>query len=355
MTHIELTLLLDDLIKQGKSFACFRIPGQEKICLIKQEYGEPCILNDMQSLNDQSGFIIAPFFIQEETPLVFITGKKQTILLEHYKENDDTVTVENPYPIDEVYKQRFEVFINALKNNELDKLVLSRKFECKRPDNFSPGTTFQKACRWYIRSYIYLFYTPQTGTWLGSTPEIILSGEGKNWHTVALAGTQRIKNGKLPESWDDKNKREQALVAQYIKSQLATLGITPHEEGPYTVRAAELVHLKSDFTFNLPNNSYLGDLLKLLHPTPAVCGLPKEKAYQFIRENEGYNRRYYSGFIGMLDLENGTDLYVNLRCMEIMDNKLCLYAGGGLLSSSTLEEEWQETEDKLFTIRRTIN
>ncbi|NDV58457.1 isochorismate synthase [Bacteroides sp. 519] len=353
MTQSEFTIFLDDLVGQGKSFAVYRIPGDNCLNLIQQEE-EPYTLSDFGSLNRKSGFVIAPFVITEKTPLVLLTGKEQRIEVAD-KEYSSATVVNNTHIIEELYRERFNVFITSLNNGELDKLVLSRKAECERAQNFSPGSTFLKACQWYIRSYVYLCHTPQTGTWLGCTPEIILSGEGQSWHTVALAGTQPLQNGNLPEVWDEKNKKEQALVAGYIKAQLNTLGITVTEKGPYTVRAAELAHLKSDFAFSLPNNDYLGDLLTLLHPTPAVCGLPKEKAYRFILENEGYSRRYYSGFIGMLDWEKGSNLYVNLRCMEILKDKLCLYAGGGLLPSSTLEEEWQETEDKLFTIKKVMS
>ncbi len=99
----------------------------------------------------------------------------------------------------------------------------------------------------------------------------------------------------------------------------------------------------------------MGDLLKRLHPTPAVCGLPKEKAYRFIQENEGYDRQYYSGFIGWLEPEGKSDLYVNLRCMNILSDRLVLYAGSGLLLSSEPESEWQETEAKMQTMRRLLN
>ena len=220
--------------------------------------------------------------------------------------------------------------------------------------SFSPGKAFFAAVERYIRSYVYLCHTPETGTWMGGTPEILLSGEKGDWQTVALAGTQSLRDGKLPKSWDHKNWREQQLVASYIRRQLSTLGITPEEKGPYSARAGEVSHLKSDFFFSLPDSEKLGDVLQLLHPTPAVCGLPKEEAYHFIIEHEGYDRSYYSGFIGWLDPKGKTDLYVNLRCMNILPQTFTLYAGGGLLAASQLEDEWQETEDKLDTMRRIV-
>ena len=133
-----------------------------------------------------------------------------------------------------------------------------------------------------------------------------------------------------------------------------SLGIEPAEFGPYPAFAGALSHLKTDFHFSLPDSNKLGNLLNLLHPTPAVCGLPKEEAYRFIQDNEKYDRRYYSGFIGTLNPSGKTDLYVNLRCMNISSEQLTLYAGGGLLASSELNDEWLETEKKLQTMRRII-
>ena len=89
---------------------------------------------------------------------------------------------------------------------------------------------------------------------------------------IALAGTQHLVDGRLPKPWDEKNMREQQLVATYIRERLERLGIHPEEQGPYSAFAVELAHLRSDFRFELSDTRHLGDLLDLLHPTPAVCG-----------------------------------------------------------------------------------
>ncbi|MFA7044036.1 MAG: chorismate-binding protein, partial [Bacteroidales bacterium] len=121
-------------------------------------------------------------------------------------------------------------------------------------------------------------------------------------------------------------------------------------KGPFAYRAGMLIHLKTAFCFQMIDNGKIGDLLDMLHPTPAVCGYPKEEAYRLITEEEGYDRLYYSGFIGELALSGKTNLFVNLRCMQTGTKFLTLFAGGGLLSSSELESEWEETEAKLQTM-----
>lgn len=350
---------IDTLIRQGRSFAIYRIPGEEESRFVMQDSGSARLLYNIEELNEQQGFVIAPFRVSRNCPIVLIRRDYST--LPEYNPTDcirmdlELHSKENKIPSErktkDNYTHCFDAFIKPLQEKMLDKLVLSRSLTLDREASFSPAKAFYKACKQYIRSYVYLCHTPETGTWLGGTPEIILSGEKGEWHTVALAGTQPLQNGELPDYWDEKNKREQQLVSNYIHDRLSSLGIDSTMKGPYTARAGALCHLKSDFRFKLDSHCKLGSLLNLLHPTPAVCGLPKEEAYQFILEHEGYDRRYYSGFIGWLNPEGRTDLYVNLRCMNIQPDTLSLYAGGGLLASSCPEDEWQETEDKLQTMQ----
>lgn len=350
---------IDTLIRQGRSFAIYRIPGEEAPRFVMQTSGSVRLLNNIEELNEQQGFVIAPFRASRECPIVLIRpdsirmpeqDKKEYIRMDLDFHPNGTESISERKTKDD-YIHCFDSFIKPLQENTLDKLVLSRSLTLDREAGFSPAKAFYKACGQYLRSYVYLCHTPETGTWLGGTPEILLSGEKGEWLTVALAGTQPLQNGELPSHWNDKNKREQLLVSNYIYDRLSSLGIESTMEGPYSAHAGALCHLKTDFRFRLEDSNRLGDLLKLLHPTPAVCGLPKEEAYQFILEHEGYNRHYYSGFIGWLNPAGRTDLYVNLRCMNIHHDTLSLYAGGGLLASSCPEDEWQETEDKLQTMR----
>ena len=217
---------------------------------------------------------------------------------------------------------------------------------------------FYKACEMYPRLFIALVETPQTGCWLTATPEILLDGKAQDWRTIALAGTMKLEGDQLNGegetlTWSTKNIQEQRIVATYITECLEQFTGDFREEGPRTVRAANLVHLRSDFTFKLAANEHIGDVLQALHPTPAVCGLPKREAFNFIVKNEHTPRRYYSGFMGPLQMDD-THLYVSLRCMNIEGDKCHLYAGGGLLKDSTEEQEWQETEAKMETMKRLI-
>lgn len=99
----------------------------------------------------------------------------------------------------------------------------------------------------------------------------------------------------------------------------------------------------------IKDKSDLYNLLKDLHPTPAVGGMPKDLAKNFILDNEGYDRSFYAGFAGY-ENENESEFFVNLRCAKIYSNKINLYVGGGIMPDSIPENEWKETELKSRTI-----
>ncbi|MFB1039347.1 MAG: chorismate-binding protein, partial [Polaribacter sp.] len=104
----------------------------------------------------------------------------------------------------------------------------------------------------------------------------------------------------------------------------------------------------------------LEELIRALHPTPAVCGLPRELARTFLFENENYDRSFYTGFLGELNLQDSKDtakssaLFVNLRCMRIQNNKAAIFVGGGITKDSDAANEWEETVFKAKTMKRML-
>ena len=357
MRDLHAHQILDALIDQDACFAIFRLPGETLPRFVMQTSGTPALTSDMDKLNGQTGFVIAPFRISDETPVIIIRpdcrdlAEVETSLVKKQSGKRKNVKHKN---IDKgEYLQLFQRFHQPLTNGTITKLVLSRSKDIVRKKGFSPGHAFFLAAEKYDHACVFLFHTPQSGTWLGSTPEILLSGGNTSWQTMALAGTRYPHSGAV--SWDDKNLREQHLVTSYLLHQLSSFQITPEINGPYTSKAGNLAHLRTDFNFSLPDESKIGTLLKALHPTPAVSGLPKEEAFQFILDHEGYDRRYYTGFLGMLEPMAETNIYVNLRCMEIGKSSLTLFAGSGLISSSNCRDEWKETEKKLETMASIVN
>ena len=336
------------------AYALYRLPHADQYTQIE---GETCECLSCTQLNGQSGFVVAPFEVKEEQPIVLIRPDKVTSHPSPLTSHPSHLT-SHLSPLTSSYSIDFANYHSQLLQGTFRKIVLARQADETTLQPIDPVELFHCACQLYPRMFIALVYTPQSGTWLTATPEILLEGSGCDWRTIALAGTMRLEDGQLDgegenTTWSTKNIEEQRVVATYIAQCLEQFANDFREEGPRTVRAANLVHLRSDFTFTLPSDDRIGDLLQQLHPTPAVCGLPKREAFQFIIRNEYSPRRYYSGFMGPLQTPS-THLYVSLRCMNIEGNIYHLYAGGGLLRDSTLEQEWQETEAKLETMRRCL-
>lgn len=343
-------------------YAIYRLPHGDHATLIRQTDGEPAEFLSCAELNGRRGFVIAPFEATAQQPILLIRADEveqvpvNTLATEGLQEKDahtGDCASKRYYSID------FANFHSQLVMGAFRKIVLARCAEEESSDAVPPLQLFHRACALYPRMFIALVSTAKSGCWLTATPEILLEGKAGVWRTIALAGTMKLEGDQLNGEgetlrWSTKNIQEQRIVTTYITECLERFTGDFHEEGPRTVRAANLVHLRSDFTFSLPDNQHLGDLLHALHPTPAVCGLPKREALEFITHNEHTPRRYYSGFMGMLDPAAETHLYVSLRCMNIEGCRYHLYAGGGLLKDSQEEQEWQETEAKLETMRRCI-
>lgn len=349
------------------SFALYRLPLQQQAVIIEQTEGEPLELMACRELDNCQGFVVAPFVADAAHPILLIHPDHKTVCnIEQIKNNlgDATKKVleapctqasaEGHQPSEYHYQHDFSLFHSHLKRGDFQKIVLSRCDELPRDNSTNPLQLFCNACQRYPRLFIALVYTPKSGLWLTATPEVLLEGEGHQWRTIALAGTMRA-NGQEEALWSRKNRDEQQIVATYIRNNLKDSQATDiSEEGPRTVSAANLLHLRTDFFFKMGDDSKMGDLLQTLHPTPAVCGLPKQETLQFIVANEHTPRLYYSGFMGPLSVEYGTHIFVSLRCMQITASHYRLYAGGGLLPESNERQEWLETEAKLDTMRQCL-
>jgi isochorismate synthase len=341
-------------------FALFRLPEQTDCELMAQTEGEPQTVESVADLSGLEGFVMAPFSPDDRHPIVLLRPDIRRRLEAPAPQPTATgsATVLETDADRQHYHLDFANFHAQILAGSYHKLVLSR---CQRFTSEAPLPALQlfaTACQLYPHQFIALVSSPLTGTWLMATPEVLLSGDGSTWSTMALAGTQPLGlRADTPEAlshveWSVKNHLEQQYVTTYITEILEHYADDIARRGPYTSMAARLLHLRTDFTFSLPHPERLGDLLNDLFPTPAVCGVPKEAARKFILENESVDRRYYSGFCGPLDPTGATHLFVSLRCMQIADREATLYAGGGLLPESEEDSEWAETEAKLQTMKR---
>jgi isochorismate synthase len=211
-------------------------------------------------------------------------------------------------------------------------------------------------CKKYPSAFVYLLNTAESGCWAGASPEMLLCADNQTARTVAIAGTQITTEKALNEyRWTTKEIEEQAIVSDFVKQTLKNAKVEKFEKtAEFNCQAGNLIHLKTAFSFSAKQLKHRGKFLSILHPTPAVCGYGKRAAQDFIAANEKHLRKYYSGFLGILNFDNRTDLFVNLRCAQIIENQIVLYAGAGITAQSVPENEWLETENKLQTLLQII-
>ena len=249
--------------------------------------------------------------------------------------------------------------IEAIKNNEFEKVVLSRKEVVNIQEN-DIEILFNRLCFNYKSAFKYLFYHPKVGFWVGATPEQLVKVDDLVVKTVSLAGTQVFDEEK-PAVWHQKEQKEQQIVTDYLTEILEKISDNVNVSEPYSQKAGNLVHLKSDLQAKIKASFKIDFLTHLLHPTPAVCGFPKAKAMQFILENENYDREFYTGFVGewQKDLltfkEQNSDLFVNLRCMKLENSKAEIFVGCGITKDSEPEKEFLETVNKTITMKLMVN
>jgi len=343
------------LWEKGFPFAAWRFPGQDGFKLIVQ-LSHQLKTFDIKALEKISGFVIAPFestgtrqIYVLEPDLVFDEWPDlQTIKeLPDFRSPGQTVP-ENVFWNRQTYMKKAEQLIKDLKTGKLKKVVLSRVIEKKLRKDFDPGASFELLNERYAHSFNYVFNIPELGSWLGASPEMLLKKEGDFIETMSLAGTKPARD----IHWRPKEMEEQAIVTEFIRQQLKELQITDYKtEGPETLLAGNVGHLATKFRMSAGVlKGRLGELTARLHPTPAVCGMPKDKAYQYILHTEDHRRKFYTGFLGPWNLEGPSALFVNLRCAEFSSEVVHLYVGGGLTSSSVAEAEWEETEHKSKTL-----
>jgi isochorismate synthase len=305
----------------------------------------------------ENGFAFVSFDGEKK---YFIPADQSDVFVEKYEINEFYVLNNSDVVINESEKNDFIILvekgIQAIKKNLFDKVVLSRKEDVQFLD-LDIEMLISKLKSFYPNAFNYCFFHPKIGLWFGATPEQLLQVNNATIKTVALAGTQLYSESII---WEAKEKIEQEIVADFIVSGLRNFCHELSISEPFTFKAGTIAHIKTDVKAELNTKSDFGNLMMALHPTPAVCGLPKEITKQFILNNENYDRKFYTGFLGELNIDfttfrkENSDLFVNLRCMEIENKIATIYVGCGITKDSIPEKEYIETVNKSMTIRKVL-
>jgi len=243
--------------------------------------------------------------------------------------------------------------VKAMEEGQFHKVVLSKVRLEKLNEDFEASTFFLRLCEKYPHAFVYLIQLPQVGCWIGATPEPLLVIEDQYVKTVSLAGTQVATDADINSYvWSEKEIEEQDIVTNFVEQTLRSLQIEDYSKfGPTNYKAANLIHLKTSFEFAQADlGNRLSNFINALHPTPSVGGLPKNAARDFILKNEKHNRAYYTGYLGPINIKGKSNVFVNLRCLQLFKKQFVLYSGAGITSASNAEKEWEETDNKMMTM-----
>ncbi|MEJ2104253.1 MAG: chorismate-binding protein, partial [Ignavibacteriaceae bacterium] len=190
------------------------------------------------------------------------------------------------------------------------------------------------------------------------SPEMFLRVTGKNAEVESVAGSApRSKKFETDDHYEkflkssEKNRQEHIFVSKFISDILIQYSDKLKIIDEKQIRKLDNIqHLITRISAELNNKTNTLELIDSLFPTPAVCGVPKEKAMSLIRNLEKHDRGLYSGLIGLMDFNGGCELAVSIRSALVKDNIVNAFAGAGLIKSSNSEEEFLETELKLNAI-----
>lgn len=190
--------------------------------------------------------------------------------------------------------------------------------------------------------FCFLFHHPSTGYWMGASPELLVTFDGKEGFTRALAGTRRISSD---ETWSEKNIEEHNMVVEDIKENIKQLGAgwDSHSAPTGTLQYGDIEHLCTSISvkYNGPDKPGISALISALHPTAAIGGFPRKAALADIADLETRPRKFYAGVIS-----TATTAYVILRCVHFDRKRWCVYTGSGITGLSDPDDEWLETQAK---------
>lgn len=317
----------------------FRLPGDKSFQAYK---------GNVENGLTPDSFIISPFDINLSPQISISSDEKLSLDTFPFSLLEESPIQLYPATFKKKHHRNVDFIISQL--NEREKCVSCRYI----PDDsrrINLKESFLNLHYAFPQCMVFCFYTPQSGTWIGASPELLLKKKENTLTTMALAGTRPSKDS--PEEWDKKNIEEQEIVTDYIKSVLSSHGIPVKIENPLsTHKAGAVEHLRTDISGDSSELTCfeIKNLLDDLAPTPALCGFPKMKAFQLIKETEKFPREYYGGFFGPYYSDGNFNFYVLLRSLKAGKEGWAIYAGGGITSDSLPEEEYRETERKAENI-----
>lgn len=289
---------------------------------------------------------------------LYETLQKEEQTLLHSEFNDVSVhhrIMEKKEIEPERWKDTVSLAVEEIKQQKAKKIVLAREMRIRLNEKAHIPILLRKLLETQPNSYIFAFEHGDH-CFLGATPERLVQVEGENLLSTCLAGTARRgqtveEDERIAQELlnDQKNRKEHDYVVKMIKESIEPYCENVHiPKEPVVYPLRNLQHLYTPVTAKLKRQFSVFDIIEQLHPTPALGGVPKEKALQFMRDHELLDRGWYGAPIGWLDSNENSEFAVAIRSGLVQKDEISLFAGCGVMRDSTPEMEYEETNMKFL-------
>lgn len=264
-------------------------------------------------------------------------------------------------PDERGFKRAVEHAIVNFRHSDVRKAVLSVQRELVFAQDVDVGAMQNNLRAQNQNGYHFRVPMPDGATLIGVSPELLVHKDGLNFVSNPLAGSAKRMTDPHADrrnadwlSASEKDHYEHRIVTEDIATQLGELCTQLNvPQRPTLISTPALWHLSTRIEGTLadPTVSAL-QLACRLHPTPAVCGFPTERARRLIRFVEPFERGLFTGMVGWCDAHGNGEWVVTIRCGTVKHNKVRLFAGAGIVEASSPDSEWTEVQTKLGTMLR---
>lgn len=346
--------VVDNAVSKGLTFAICLLPGEQRVRYFIAGNGrtpEPCVTTHGEGSTTDS-FVISPWLAPWHDRITI----EQEVTPETFTESvatapDTCKSSETGTPVQQITRDEYLAAVSRVIEScrqRQGKTVFSRAISSTMADGTTAGTIFDDLCREFPQTFRFIFHTPETGLWLGATPELLLDHDAatRRCRVMSLAGTRPRTESDTP--WDDKNLRENRFVTDFITDTFRALGADATTGPQQTLRyGRNIEHICHMIEATLPQGITAAELIDRLNPTPALCGTPREAAIADITANELHDRGCYGGAVGLVTTGPlRLHLFVTLRCCHISGRTIRAFAGGGITPDSDPAIEWRESSAK---------
>ena len=271
-----------------------------------------------------------------------------------------------PFTRDETERAGWDAAVKdalaAIREGRVSKVVLARTLDLITERRLDPIEVVHHLWQENRGSNVFYFEPGEGCAIAGAAPETVTSVSGGRFHATAVAGT--VARGETPGEQKRLAKRLLASEKEGVEHRIALddmvarLGSLAEnveaQTEPHVLTLARLQHLETEIRAGLPEGTSALTVLEALHPTPAVCGLPRDAALEFLDEVEPFERGWYAGPVGWFDLDGNGVFVPALRCAVVQDLRWRLFAGAGIVEGSDPGLEWEETSIKFEPMLRAL-